>query len=86
MISIFDDNCALVSKTGICDQCSALSGKFNPKEDAHKKLMEIKLARKGKTESTERLLNLRTELCRTINPLDSKGTRLHAVFCNWEHL
>jgi RNA polymerase sigma-70 factor, ECF subfamily len=80
MISIFDQNCAFVNKNGICNQCSELNGKFNPKQDNRKKLMEIKMASATKTESRELLLDLRTQLCRGIDPLNASGTELHAVF------
>lgn len=32
--SIFADRCALISKSGVCDQCSELNGWFNPDRDA----------------------------------------------------
>ena len=46
MIDIFDETCALVNKNGICDQCSELNGKFNPKQDKQAETMKIKWAKK----------------------------------------
>jgi RNA polymerase sigma-70 factor (ECF subfamily) len=42
MIEIFDDTCALVNKNGVCNQCSELNGKFNPKQNRQAELMKIK--------------------------------------------
>ena len=43
MTGIFDDTCALVSQKGVCNQCSELNGKFNPKQDRQAELMKLKL-------------------------------------------
>ena len=80
MIDIFDRNCAMVSKTGVSDQCSALNGKFNPKADARKKLMEIRMAREAESANRQKLLDLRFNLCSSINLLQTEGKDLHEVF------
>lgn len=80
MMEIFDRNCALVSKTGICDQCSALNGKFNPKAETRMKLMEIRMVKAADSENRQELLNLRTKLCSSIDLLQTKGKQLYEVF------
>ncbi|MEL6844056.1 MAG: RNA polymerase sigma factor, partial [Bacteroidota bacterium] len=45
MIEIFERRCALVSKKGVCHQCSELNGWFNPKQDQQAARMKIKLVR-----------------------------------------
>lgn len=86
MIDIFDENCALVSKNGICDQCTGLNGKFNPKQDTRKKLMEIRMIKAKSSKDYNELLDLRMDLCRGIDPLQASGTKLHEVFFKLGHL
>ncbi len=80
MIDIFDDQCRFVSKTGACDQCSQLNGKFNPKQNTQEKLMKIKFVKEKDDRSKQRLYLLRTKLIQAINPLNGEGTDLHEVF------
>ena len=61
MKRIFDNRCALINKEGICNQCTALNGIFNPKQDAHIKARELKLA---STSDRDKLLELRMQLVR----------------------
>ena len=85
MIDIFDDQCALVSKRGICDQCSQLNGKFNPKQNNQEKLMKIKMVKERKKYSTQELYSLRAKLVKGIDPLHASGTDLHEVFMSINH-
>ena len=85
MIGIFDDTCALVSKRGVCDQCTQLNGRFNPKQDKQAETMKIKWAKQQHKHSTQELLQLRTELVRGIDPLMGVGTDLHEAFMNINH-
>ena len=80
MIGIFDDTCRLVSKRGMCHQCSGLNGKFNPKQDSQEKLMKIKMMKEQDRKGTKELYTLRAELVKAIDPLHSSGTDLHEVF------
>ncbi|MBL6981808.1 MAG: hypothetical protein ISR58_11540 [Anaerolineales bacterium] len=48
MLSIFDDTCAFVNQEGVCNQCSELNGRFNPKQDRQAELMKIKMVRNRK--------------------------------------
>ena len=80
MMRIFDDNCAFVSKQGVCNQCSELNGRFNPKQDRRAEEMKVKMVRdRGKHDRTE-LFKLRAELVRGIDPLHANGSDLHEAF------
>ncbi len=85
MVLIFDDTCALVSKRGVCDQCSGLNGRFNPKEDKQAKLMEIKFVKDRAKYNREELYTLRAELVKAIDPLQANGSDLHEVFMKINH-
>ncbi|MEM7112888.1 MAG: RNA polymerase sigma factor [Chloroflexota bacterium] len=85
MIGIFDDTCALVSKRGVCDQCTELNGRFNPKQDKQAETMKIKWAKQQHKHSTQELLRLRTELVKGIDPLLGIGADLHEAFMKVNH-
>ncbi|MEM7030793.1 MAG: RNA polymerase sigma factor [Chloroflexota bacterium] len=80
MIDIFDQTCALVNKNGVCNQCSELNGKFNPKQDKQAAVMKIKWVKERDKHNTEDLLRLRTALVKEIDPLQADGTDLHDLF------
>ena len=73
---IFDNRCALINKNGICNQCTALNGIFNPKQDAHIKAKELKLS---STSDQDKLLDLRMKLVRETDPLHG-SSELHTFF------
>ena len=73
---IFDNRCALINKNGICNQCTALNGIFNPKQDAHIKAKELKLS---STSDQDKLLDLRMKLVRETDPLKG-SSELHTFF------
>lgn len=85
MVDIFDDTCALISKRGVCDQCSGLNGKFNPKEDSQKELMKIKMVKENKNINTQKLYSLRAQLIKSIDPINGNGYDLHEVFMSINH-
>ncbi len=74
MIRIFDNRCAFVSKKGICHQCTTLTGNLNPKQNAHIEANKIKMVRNGNSSDKDYLLNLRLELVKAIDPLNSPNT------------
>ena len=80
LIEIFDKRCAFVNKNGVCHQCTELTGILNPKQDAQVKANKLKLARKQATENQEKLLDIRLELVRLIDPLNSKNTLVTSYF------
>ncbi len=82
MRSIFDNNCALVNKKGTCYQCSALNGLFNPKLAAQMTLLE-KRAKEGAT--SKKLLKIRTQIAKSIQPFSAHGFDLHELIFQQAH-
>lgn len=80
MVRIFENRCALINKTGVCDQCSALKGRLNPNQDALAEANKLKLAQAAETEDGERLLNLRLELVRSVDPINNPSSQIHIYF------
>jgi RNA polymerase sigma-70 factor (ECF subfamily) len=80
MVRIFENRCALINKTGVCDQCSALKGRLNPDQDAHIEINKLKLAQEAATENGERLLDLRLELVRSVDPINHPSSQIHIHF------
>lgn len=73
MERVFDHRCELISKTGVCHQCSELNGFFNPAQDQQAELTKIDLVRAAEDSNRSRLLEMRLALARGINPLHSEG-------------
>ena len=80
MVRIFENRCALINKTGVCDQCSALKGRLNPDQDAHIEANKLKLAQAAETENGERLLDLRLALVRSVDPINNPSSQIHIHF------
>jgi RNA polymerase sigma-70 factor (ECF subfamily) len=76
MIDIFDGRCALISKKGVCHQCSELNGIFNPKQNTQEELMKIDLVKEAEKGDKEHLFDLRMLLMRQIDPFSSKAAEL----------
>lgn len=85
MVNIFDDTCAFVNKHGVCNQCSELNGRFNPKQDRRVEEMKIKMVREKSKYNRTELYNLRVALVRTIDPLHTSGSDLHEAFLKINH-
>jgi len=86
MMSIFDNNCAFVSQQGICNQCSELNGRFNPKQDQQAELIKIKMVRDRRKFKRDELFELRLELVNAIDPLHARGADLHEAFMKIGHM
>ncbi len=84
MVEIFDDRCSLVSKKGVCHQCSELNGWFNPKQHQQQVLNEINMVKGSTKYNREELYNMRTNLVKAIDPLRSEGNELQEILlkCN----
>lgn len=88
---IFDVKCAFVSKKGACYQCTELNNIFNPLQQKQEEIQKIKMIRDFENSAgKEQLYQLRTELVKSIDPLDRVGSDLHAYFlslmpqyCDW---
>ncbi|SMD34695.1 RNA polymerase sigma-70 factor, ECF subfamily [Reichenbachiella faecimaris] len=77
---IFDEKCAFVSQKGTCHQCSSLKGILNPEQDEQSKANQIKMVREGSNPDKEKLLDLRMELVKNMNPLEGSSSHLHTYF------
>ena len=84
MTDIFERRCALVSKQGICYQCSELNGWFNPRQNQQEALMKLDLVRGSERYDRETLYRMRADLVRAIDPLRSEGSELQEILlrCN----
>ncbi|MEM9832175.1 MAG: RNA polymerase sigma factor [Bacteroidota bacterium] len=84
MIDIFDRRCALVSKNGVCHQCSELNGWFNPKQNQQEELMKLDLVKGSKKFDRNELYHMRANMVRAIDPLRSRGADLQEILlrCN----
>jgi RNA polymerase sigma-70 factor (ECF subfamily) len=79
MVGIYDRRCVLVSKQGVCHQCSEINGFINSWQDAHQEALQETLLREAEAGSPkEHLYDLRMELIRGIDPLDAPGAEVHA--------
>ena len=76
MIHIFDGRCSLISKEGICHQCSELNGIFNPKQKFQEELVKIEMARAAEIADKETLLDLRMKIVQEIDPFESGASEL----------
>jgi RNA polymerase sigma-70 factor (ECF subfamily) len=76
MIKIFDGRCALVSKEGVCHQCSELNGIFNPQQNTQEELMKIEMARVAEKGEKEHLFDLRMQIMKEIDPFITGGYEL----------
>lgn len=76
---IFENRCSLVSRTGVCHQCTELNGIFNPKQKHQEELMKLRMVQESRKNSTDqlRLLDIRLELIRSIDPFGGTSAALH---------
>jgi RNA polymerase sigma-70 factor (ECF subfamily) len=76
MIQVFDGRCALISKNGVCHQCSELNGIFNPKQNTQTELMKIEMVKEAENKDKEHLFDLRMKILQETDPFESKGSAL----------
>lgn len=76
MIEVFDGRCALINQNGTCHQCSEINGIFNPKQNTQEELTKIKMAREAKKVDKQRLFDLRMEVLKGLDPLQSGAHEL----------
>ena len=76
MIEIFEGRCALINQEGICHQCTEINGIFNPKQNEQKELMKIKMVKEARKADKKRLLDLRMQVLREIDPFNSNAHEL----------
>ncbi|NND08997.1 MAG: RNA polymerase sigma factor [Saprospiraceae bacterium] len=73
MIDVFEGRCALINKEGVCHQCSEINGIFNPKQNTQEELVKIKMAKEAEKGEKERLLDLRLQVLKDLDPYHSSA-------------
>ncbi len=76
MNEVFDHRCSLINQKGICHQCTELNGIFNPKQNAQEELAKIEMIKAAKRGEKTRLLDLRLEVLKGIDPFESGAAEL----------
>ena len=76
MITVFDRRCSLITKGGVCHQCTELNGIFNPDQKAEEALNKIKMVRDAESGDKEKLFDLRMEVTAGIDPFESDAAEL----------
>ncbi len=81
LMNIFDRKCALVSKNGVCHQCTELNNIFNPKQNQQEALQKIEMYEAFKSgKRKDHLYSLRARLVQQIDPDTADGSDLHHYF------
>ncbi len=76
MVKIFDHRCSLISKQGICHQCTELNGIFNPEQKAEAELAKIDMVKASENKDRQHLLDLRLQVVQNIDPFKSGAAQL----------
>lgn len=76
MVNIYEGRCALINKEGTCHQCSELNGIFNPKQNFEIEKNKIEFAKLSNDPDREKLLELRFNIMKEIDPFNSVGSDL----------
>ncbi len=77
LIRIFEGQCSLISKQGVCYQCSELNGMFNPQQDMAAETRKMKMVQEQGKANFDQLFDLRLELIKAIDPINANGFDLH---------
>ena len=78
--NIFEKRCAMVSQNGVCNQCSELTGLLNPKQKVQEQVNQLKLAKRNNTDSMEKILDIRLEMVKSLDPLNSNNMLVTTYF------
>ncbi|MDO5970272.1 RNA polymerase sigma factor [Flavivirga aquimarina] len=81
MKRIFKERCSLINKNGICTQCTSLKGLLNPEQEIQIELNKLKLEQE-KDINNDKMLELRLEIVKSIDPVFGASTGLHQYFLN----
>lgn len=77
MKEVFDEDCSLISKNGVCYKCSELSNSGNPRAETLKKINALELTKAARDPDKYDLYATRAKLVRSIDPLNSTSFHLH---------
>jgi len=77
MKDVFDKDCTLISKAGVCYKCSELSNSGNSKAETQRKIASLDLVKSAEDSTKSELYRLRTQLIKAIDPLQASSFNLH---------
>lgn len=77
MVDVFEARCALISKTGICNQCSALGGFLNDKHLVQMEISRLDLVKRADCPDRKGLLKIRAALAAEMDPFHDPRGKLH---------
>lgn len=80
LTNIFEKRCAIVNQNGVCNQCSELTGILNPKQNAQAQVNQLKLSKQKISENRDKLLNIRLEMVKSLDPLNSNNSLVTTYF------
>ncbi len=80
LTNIFEKRCAIVNQNGVCNQCSELTGILNPKQNAQVEVNQLKLSKQKNNENREKLLNIRLEMVKSLDPLNANNSLVTTYF------
>jgi len=80
LTNIFEKRCAIVNQKGVCNQCSELTGILNPKQNAQEKVNRLRLSKQKNSENRDKLLDIRLEMVKTLDPLNSNNSLVTTFF------
>lgn len=86
MENIFERRCALINKQGICHQCSELNGLSNTKAETQRKIAGLEMVKASRSADKKILFRMRTEIVKSMDPLNAKGTDLHDFLLQITHI
>ena len=77
MKEVFDQDCSLINKTGVCYKCAELSNSGHSKADTQRKINALALSKAAQRSGNENLYQLRVKLIKAIDPLNGSSFHLH---------
>jgi RNA polymerase sigma-70 factor, ECF subfamily len=86
MMDIFESRCSLISKHGVCNQCSELNGIFNPKQNQEEERNRLDLVKGSNRFDRQALLALRVHLVKGIDPMRGKGSEVQDLLMKCDRM
>ena len=74
---IFEKKCALINQEGTCSQCTGLNKMYNPKQNEQEEANKLKMVKEREKYNHEKLLDLRLQLVKGIDPYNGMSFELH---------
>lgn len=86
MMNIFDDRCSLISKRGVCNQCSELNGIFNPKQNQAEARNKLDLVKGSTKFNRQELFALRLKLIQGVDPMRGAGAEIQDLLMKCDRM